>query len=81
VFASVEEAQKKMCLPFKAYTPRAEAVERYNELFRLYRAVYFAFGRRGSAAVEMGDVLPELRRIALQARTATSEMGATVPLR
>jgi L-ribulokinase len=73
VFASIEEAQQKMCLPFKAYTPRPEAVERYNELFRLYREVYFAFGRRGSAAAEMGDVLPELRRIAAQTRIATSK--------
>jgi L-ribulokinase len=74
VFTSIEEAQKKMCLPFKAYTPRAEAVERYNELFRLYREVYFAFGRRGSAAAEMGEVLPELRRIAARARVAASEV-------
>ena len=73
VFASIEEAQQKMCLPLKAYTPRPEAVERYNELFRLYREVYFAFGRPGSAAAEMGHVLPELRRIAAQARIATSE--------
>jgi len=33
-------------------------------LFALYRKVYFAFGTRGSEAVGMGDVLPELRRIA-----------------
>ena len=74
MFASIEEAQQKMCLPFKAYTPHLEAVERYNELFRLYREVYFAFGRRGSDAAEMGHVLPELRRIAAQARIATSKM-------
>jgi L-ribulokinase len=74
VFTSIEEAQKKMCLPFKAYTPRAEAVERYNDLFRLYREVYFAFGRRGSAAATMGDVLPELRRIVARARVAAYEL-------
>ena len=68
VFGSIEEAQEKMCLKFKVYEPETEAVGRYNELFRLYRAVYFAFGRRDSAAAGMGDVLPELRRIAASVR-------------
>jgi L-ribulokinase len=68
VFATIEEAQKKMCLPFKIYEPQLAAVERYNELFELYRTVYFAFGLRGSEAVAMGDVLPELRNIASKAR-------------
>jgi L-ribulokinase len=68
VFATVEEAQQKMCLPFKIYEPKAEAVARYQELYRLYRKVYFAFGQPGAAAIALGDVLPELRRIAAQAR-------------
>jgi len=68
VFASIEEAQQKMCLPFKVYQPKPEAVDTYNELFSLYREVYFAFGRRGSNSATMGDVLPELRRIAASAR-------------
>jgi L-ribulokinase len=71
VFASVEEAQEKICLPFKVYTPQAHAVQRYDELFRLYRDVYFAFGRRDSAPAALGDVLPELRRIAAQARSSS----------
>jgi L-ribulokinase len=68
VFATIEEAQAKMCLPFKVYEPEARAVARYEELFGLYREVYFAFGKRGSAAVSLGDVLPELRRIAAEVR-------------
>jgi len=63
VFATIEEAQAKMCLAFKIYEPEAGAVARYNELFALYRKVYFAFGLRGSEAAALGDVLPELRRI------------------
>jgi L-ribulokinase len=57
-----------MCLPFKTYEPRQRAVDRYNELFHLYRQVYFAFGRRDSDPTALGEVLPELRRIAAQAR-------------
>ena len=68
VFGTIEEAQAKMCLGFKVYEPEAGAVARYEELFRLYRNVYFAFGKRGSAAVALGDVLPELRRIAAAVR-------------
>jgi L-ribulokinase len=68
VFASVEEAQAKLCLPFREYQPQAAAVERYERLFRLYREVYFGFGRRGGEAQHLGDVLPELRRIAAEAR-------------
>ncbi len=64
VFKSIEEAQEKMCLPFKIYEPEPAAVKRYNELFALYRKVYFAFGSRRSEPTAMGDVLPELRRIA-----------------
>jgi L-ribulokinase len=68
VFATIEEAQAKMCLGFKVYEPEAGAVARYEELFGLYRDVYFAFGKRWSEAVALGDVLPELRRIAAVVR-------------
>ena len=69
VFATLEEAQAKICLGFKVYEPEANAVARYEELFGLYRDVYFAFGKRGSEAVGLGDVLPELRRIAAVVRS------------
>jgi L-ribulokinase len=64
VFQTIEEAQAKMCLPFKTYEPQPDAVTLYDELFALYRKVYFAFGSRRSESASMGDVLPELRRIA-----------------
>jgi L-ribulokinase len=62
-FASVEEAQAKMCLPYKTYEPETKAVRVYQELYSLYRKVYFAFGLRGAAAVALGDVLPQLIEI------------------
>ncbi len=67
VYSSIEEAQKQMCLPFRVYEPEPAAVARYNELFALYSAVYFSFGQRDSEASSLGDVLPELRRIAAEA--------------
>ncbi len=67
VFPSVEAAQAKMCLAFRVVEPQPEAVARYERLYRLYTDVYFAFGKRGSVARELGDVLPELRLIAAEA--------------
>jgi L-ribulokinase len=68
VFSSIEEAQQKMCLPFKVYQPEAAAVTLYDALFQLYKAVYFNLGQRGSEATSLGLVLPELRRIAAESR-------------
>src|SRR6202453_4114303 len=63
-FSSVEEAQAKMCFPYKKYEPEAGAVRLYEELYALYRKVYFAFGQRSAAPVALGEILPELRIIA-----------------
>ena len=50
---------------------RPEQAAVYRELYPLYRKLYFSFGQRQSAAVEIGEVLPELRRIAARARGGT----------
>ncbi len=68
VFASVEEAQAALCLPFKTYVPDAHAAAIYDQLYQLYRRLYFALGTRAAEAVNLGDVLPELRRIAEESR-------------
>jgi L-ribulokinase len=62
-FGSVEEAQEKMCLPHKTYQPELQAVRVYEEIYQLYRKVYFAFGQRHGKGVELGDVLPRLIEI------------------
>lgn len=67
-FSALEEAQKAMCLPFRTFEPEPAMVARYNQLFRLYRSLYFALGQKNAPAVALGDVLPELRRIAAEAR-------------
>jgi L-ribulokinase len=40
----------------------------YERLYRHYRDVYFALGRRDAEPVALGRVLPELRRIAAEVR-------------
>jgi L-ribulokinase len=70
VFTSIEEAQDRLCPPYREVRPDPAEAGTYERLYALYRNLYFAFGRPGSGAVEAGDVLPELRRIAAGARAA-----------
>jgi L-ribulokinase len=72
-FQTVEEAQDALCPAYRIVEPQAD----YSELYSLYKKLYFALGRRGSSAVEIGDVLPELRRIAARARGEKSAGSAT----
>ncbi len=67
-FPSIEAAQEKLCLPFRTFAPRPQARAVYDQLFALYRRVYFAMGTRQAPAAALGDVLPELRDIAAAAR-------------
>ncbi len=65
-FATVEEAQEKMCLGHKTYQPEVKAANVYDRLFAHYRSVYFALGSRAAEAAKLGDVLPDLKRIAAE---------------
>jgi len=67
-FESIEAAQAKVCLPYRTFTPRPKAAAIYDELFALYRNVYFALGTRTAQAAALGDVLPTLRALAERAR-------------
>ena len=67
-FKSIEEAQDKLCPGFHTIEPDGAQSATSQELFGLYRKLYFALGQRGSGATAIGDVLPELRRIAAGAR-------------
>jgi L-ribulokinase len=65
-FETIEEAQAKVCLSYRTYLPRPHAYSIYNQLFQLYRRLYFALGRADAEPVPLGDILPELRSIAAQ---------------
>jgi len=61
-FKTISEAQDKICPKFTVYEPQAESRQVYEELYELYRRIYFEFGRRNGTA--FGDVLPKLIQIA-----------------
>ena len=64
-FKTYEEAQAKICPPHTVYKPQPEARKVYDELYGLYKRVYFDFGN-AAPANGFGDVLPSLIRIATE---------------
>jgi len=69
-FRSIEDAQKKLCPPYRTVEPEPAAARVYEELYGIYRELYFAFGTAEAAALPVGRILPALRRLAAAARGA-----------
>jgi L-ribulokinase len=68
VFDTLEQAQETLCPPYRVIEPDPREHETYERLYSLYRTLYFAMGNAQSGAVQLGHVLPELRRIAADVR-------------
>ncbi len=79
IFASVEQAQSRMCPGHKVYLPRPDAAAVYESLYGLYRRVYFAFGDDGAAPGVLADVLGSLRTVAARVRAAEREAMPALP--
>jgi L-ribulokinase len=62
-FASIDEAQGKICPSYTVYEPQAEALPVYDRMYELYRTLYFEFGKPGSES-GLGNVLPRLMQLA-----------------
>jgi L-ribulokinase len=62
-FATVDEAQNKICPTHTVFEPQPDAQKVYDELYTLYRKIYFDFGQQSAKSV-FGDVLPKLIGIA-----------------
>jgi L-ribulokinase len=69
-YKTIEEAQAAVCLPLRTVEPDPKFAKVYEELYRHYRDLYFALGRREAKPVALGRVLPELRKFAAQARNS-----------
>ena len=69
-FKTVEEAQAKICPKHKTFTPDPAAQATYEEIYPLFRKLYFEFGDpiKGS----MGNILPVLIRTAEKANSKAS---------
>jgi L-ribulokinase len=71
VFTSLEDAQAALCPPYRTIEPDPAEHAVYEELYQVYRQLYFALGVPGSDPVAVGSVLPALRAIAARAVAAT----------
>jgi len=70
-FSTIEEAQAAVCLPLRTVNPDPKSAAVYEQLYHLYRDVYFALGTRTGAPLPLGRILPELRKIAAEVRQAS----------
>ncbi len=69
-YKTIEEAQAAVCMPFRTVEPDPKSAAVYEQLYPLYRDVYFALGTRDAKPIALGKVLPELRKIAAQVQQA-----------
>lgn len=66
-FKTLEAAQDALCPDYRVIEPRSESQRAYDELYPMYRDLYFAMGDPKSPALPIGGVLPRLREIAARA--------------
>lgn len=66
-FDSIEAAQGALCPDYRVIEPRPESTRAYDQLYPMYRDLYFGMGDPKSAAIPIGGVLPRLREIAANA--------------
>ncbi|HXY30638.1 MAG TPA: ribulokinase [Gemmatimonadaceae bacterium] len=68
-FASVADAQKALCSPYREVATDAGEHAVYERLHEHYRSLYFALGTPDAAPAAIGRVLPDLQAIAADARS------------
>ena len=69
-FPGIEAAQEKLCPKFTEFRPGAQASAVCERLYPLYRKAYFALGTRSADPAALGDILPEIRKIAAEVNSA-----------
>ncbi|MFI5227479.1 MAG: ribulokinase [Gemmatimonadales bacterium] len=67
-FRSIDDAQRALCPPYRVIEPDPQQRTMYDRLYGIYRKLYFSFGDPASEPAQIGQVLPQLRRIAAEIR-------------
>ena len=67
-FLSIEDAQEALCPKHRVVEPDPQSARVYDELYAVYRDLYFGFGQQDSKEISVARVLPVLRRIAAASR-------------
>jgi Ribulose kinase len=63
-YTSVEEAQDALSPPHNIFLPKECDASVYDQLYALYRELYFSLGTQHAPAASIGHILPALRKIA-----------------
>jgi L-ribulokinase len=69
-YKTVEEAQDALCPKYRIWEPDPEQTRTADRLYESYRKAYFALGSRNADATALGDILPLLRTVATEVRSA-----------
>jgi L-ribulokinase len=68
-FRTIEEAQEALCPRYRSVEPDPAEHAVYQQIFPLFRKLYFGFGDPEADSIAARDVLPSLRHLAAGART------------
>ena len=68
IYSSIEAAQNAMAPGHRTFMPQSEAAAVYEDLYQLYRAVYFSFGDSATKPQDLSSILRKLREIAAKQR-------------
>jgi L-ribulokinase len=68
VFPSIADAQRALCPSYREVRPDPSTSAVYDNLYNMYRTLYFGLGAPDSAPVAIGEILPALRDVAAHAR-------------
>src|SRR6266581_3799856 len=69
-FKTIEEAQQKVCPAHRVYEPDRSAQFIYDQIYSLYRELYFALGQPSQSP--LGKILPELIQISESVNKGTA---------
>ena len=67
-FATIEDAQRALCPPYRVIEPDSTQRSVYDHLYSMYKDLYFGFGNPNGGETQIGRILPELRRVAADSR-------------
>ena len=67
-FSSIEAAQDALCPSYRVIEPDPAEHAVYEKLFALYRDLYFGFGQGKEPVSSLAQLLPDLRKIAEDAK-------------
>jgi L-ribulokinase len=73
-FPSIEDAQQALCPRYRTVEPDPRDVTAAEQLYQLYRKLYFGFGHPGAGPLQAGGVLPALRSLAARVRQSAASV-------